>query len=354
LLFVLLNIAVFLLRAVSIGRYGALFASSGAEPLAIYPVWKAVHHLPAYGWPLAFPFSLALYNYLFYYGYAFFLRLVGASGADILPWGRLFTAGFAMMGAIAQWKLVQSHLKLRGACSALSLFFAVGLWYCASMVSFWAVSIRPDMAAVAVVMAALWIVVRQPRFAFAYAGVLFYLAWSFKQSVILALAGVCIFLLLHKRWRDLALLAAVFAALVSATLLLGSPEYRYNILVAPRLVREFSLMHAFSRGERALIENAYWILTPAVLIFAAGARRLDNTVRLLITVLAMALVGGLAGMTKSGGADNYLLEAFVAGSTLLQIAIFTAPGRLTSLVVLLNRQSNWQRSQPAPSTRTLP
>jgi cytochrome c oxidase subunit IV len=130
-----------------------------------------------------------------------------------------------MMGAIAQWKLVQSHLKLRGACSALSLFFAVGLWYCASMVSFWAVSIRPDMAAVAVVMAALWIVVRQPRFAFAYAGVLFYLAWSFKQSVILALAGVCIFLLLHKRWRDLALLAAVFAALVSATLLLGSPEY---------------------------------------------------------------------------------------------------------------------------------
>jgi hypothetical protein len=55
---------------------------------------------------------------------------------------------------------------------------------------------------------------------------------------------------------------------------------------------------------------------------------------LLTTILVVALVGGLAGMTKVGAWDNYLLEAFVAGSTLLQLAVFTTPGWLASALVL--------------------
>lgn len=158
LIFVILNLAVFLLRLVSVWRYGALFGPDSS--LAIYPVWKGVHHLPIYEWPLAYPFSLALYNYLFYNTYAFFLRLIGASGADILIWGRFLTPVFSIIGAIAQWKLVQHHLNLRGAHSALSLIFALGLWFCTSMVRHWALCIRPDMGAVALVMAALYMVVR--------------------------------------------------------------------------------------------------------------------------------------------------------------------------------------------------
>jgi hypothetical protein len=348
LLFVILNLAVFLLRVVSVWRYGALFTTSGAEPLVIYPVWKALHGLPVYEWPLQYPFSLSIYNYLFYFGYAFFLRLAGTWGAEMMTWGRLMTPGFAILGAIAQWKLVQGVLKLRGKLSALALIFAIGLWLCTSIVRFWAVSIRPDMAAIALVMVALCIVARQPRFGFAYAGVVFYLAWSFKQSVVLALVGVCIYLVLQRRWRDLALLAAVFAALVAATLLIGTPEYRYNILVAPRLVKEFSLRHAFMGGERSLAVNLYWFLAPLALIVASGARRLDQSARLLVTVLVVGLAGGLAGMTKSGGSDNYLLEAFAAGSTLLQMAVFTTPGWLVNLLVLLGC------AQPAFQLATLP
>lgn len=332
LIFVILNLAVFLLRAVSVWRYGALFGPDSS--LAIYPVWKAVHHLPVYEWPLAYPFSLALYNYLFYNTYAFFLRLVGASGADIMMWGRFLTPVFPAIGAITQWKLIQHHLNLRGTRSALSLFFAVGLWFCTSIVRHWALCIRPDMGAVALVMVALYVVVRQPRCGFAIAGIFFYLAWSFKQTVVLAFVGVCLFLLLQKRWRDLTVLASVFAALVTATLLLGTPEYRYDILVAPGLVKEFSFIWASQMAPKSLISNAYWILAPIALLIAATGRRLDNTVRLLTIVLVVALVGGLAGMTKVGAWDNYLLEAFVAGSTLLQIALFAAPGPFVSALVI--------------------
>jgi hypothetical protein len=128
--------------------------------LAIYPVWKGIHHLPVYEWPLAFPFSLSLYNYLFYDTYSLFLRLVGATGAGIMTWGRFLTPFFALAGAIAQWKLVQGHLNLRGARSLLSLLFALGLWLSTSIVRHWALSIRPDMGAMALVMVALYVLVR--------------------------------------------------------------------------------------------------------------------------------------------------------------------------------------------------
>jgi hypothetical protein len=348
LVFVTLNVAIFLVRLVSVLHYGALFSTTGGERFVIYPVWKAVHHLSVYEWPLQFPFALSLYNYLFYYTYASYLKLVGASGADILLSGRLLTTAFAMIGAIAQWKLVQSQLNLRGARSFLSLLFSVGLWLCTSIVRQWAITIRPDMAAIALVMIALWVVIRQPRFGFAYAGVIFYLAWSFKQSEVLALAGVCLFLLLHKRWRDLSVLVAVFAALVAATILIGTPEYRFNVFVAPALVKEFSFLHPLRIELKSLSANAYWILAPIVLLLPAGARRVDNSVRLLTTVLAVALVGGLAAMAKVGAWDHYLLEAFVAGSTLVQLAFFAVPGRLASILVLFGC------IQPAIQLATVP
>lgn len=57
---------------------------------------------------------------------------------------------------------------------------------------------------------------------------------------------------------------------------------------------------------------------------------------LLMTVFVFALIAGLAGMGKVGGTSNYLFEAFAAGSTLLQIAVFTVPGRLVTAIVLFS------------------
>ncbi len=332
LVFVVLNLAVFLIRLISVSRYGELFPFDSVLP--IYAVWRGIHHLQIYEWPFAFPFHLAPYNYLFYETYAFYLRSVGATGPNMMMWGHLFTPVFAIMGAIAQWNLVQYQLKLRGARSALSLALALGIWFCASMVRHWALSIRPDMGAIALVMVALCIIVRQPRFCFAYAGFMFYLAWSFKQSVVLAFAGVCLFLLFHKRWRDLSTIAVVFAALTATTVYLGTPEYRFDTLIATRLYG-FSIPYALQIGPKSILSNSYWILAPIALLLAAGTRKLDGSLRLLITAFVVSFVCGVAGLTKVGGWDNYLLEAFVSGSTLLQIATFTVPGTFVSALLIL-------------------
>jgi hypothetical protein len=344
--FFALNLAVYLVRILSVWRYGALFCSTAVESPMIDSVWRCMRHQPVYAWPFVFPFFLSLYNYLFYYVYAGVLRLVGALDAGILTWGRQFTLLFALAGALAQWRLVRSLMKLSGLASVLSLCLSLGLWLCTSLVKYWALSIRPDMAAAALVMIALWVVVRQPqsqlqqRLRFAYAGLLLYLAWAFKQSVVLAFVGLCLWLLLNKRWRDLSLLATVFAALVAVTLLVGTPEYRFSILIAPQMVRGFAfslpwILRALVTGLTAVGLNLYWVAAPFVLLRASGGvRRADTSVRLLATVFAVALVVGLAGMGKVGGTSNYLFEAFAAGSTLLQLAVFSVPGRLVTALLL--------------------
>ena len=70
------------------------------------------------------------------------------------------------------------------------------------------------------------------------------------------------------------------------------------------------------------------------MMVAWGSRRIDSAVRMLLVVFAVALAGGLAGLTKAGAYSEYLLEAFVAGSTLLQMAVFVAPGRFVNALVV--------------------
>jgi hypothetical protein len=348
LIFAILNLAVFSLTVASVCHYGDLFFSVGGNGPVIYPIWKEIHHLPIYERPLVFPFSVSLFNYLFYFTYAWLLKLFAVSDAGIMKWGSLCTPIFAMIGAIAQWKLVQGYFKLSGVRSFLSLLFALSLWLCTSMVRGWAFTVRPDMPAIAMIMIALWIVVRQPRFGFAYAGLFFYLGWSFKQSAVLALIGVCLSLVFQKRWRELAMLTSVFAVLTAVTLLLGTPEYRYDTLVAPRLVAEYSIRHAIPIAWKFIIGNAYWMLAPIAIVVAWGTRRVDDAVRVLIVVFAVALTGGLAGLTKAGAYSEYLLEAFVAGSTLLQMAVFMAPGRFVNALVVFGC------IQPAVQLATVP
>ena len=62
LIFVILNLGVFFIRLVSVWHYGALFPTSGGEPTTIYAIWKGVHHLTVYTWPLSYPFSVSPYT----------------------------------------------------------------------------------------------------------------------------------------------------------------------------------------------------------------------------------------------------------------------------------------------------
>ena len=348
-LFALLNLAVLLLRAMSVWRYGDMFSTGSGDVLVEYAVWKGMHHLPIYEWPVRYPFSLTLYNFMTYKLYAVVLHSIGVWDGGILVWGRYLTALFAVVGAVAQWRLIADRLHLRGRLSLLSLLFALGMWVCTSMVHYWALTVRGSLPAAAMVMVALSLVVRDRRSSFALAGVFFYLAWTFKQSIVLTLVGVCLWLLFHKRWRPLVTVAAVFSLLAAATLMLGTAQYRFDVLTAPRLMHGAFWLQVLWRTARGpVLANLYWLAAPLALLHAGGRRRPEPAIRLLATVMLVALGGALAGMGTIGAGEDYLFEAFVAGATLLHIAAFSVPSRLVCSLLLIGCV------QPALQLATMP
>jgi hypothetical protein len=324
-IFVCLNLIVFLLRAISVLRYGSLFGTTGGESLMVYSIWKGMRGYAIYEWPLIKPFSLSLYNYLFYFAYVKLLRLAGWWDAEILTFGRMITAAFAALGAIAQWKLVQAKLGSTGHkywCLALCF----GLWFSTSFVRWWAITIRPDIPAAALVMLALLCLGRiEGTKGAIFAGIFFYLAWSFKQSVGLVAASSILYLFVTRRRSAFALFGFVLAEIV-ITVFLGTAAYRYSIFIAPGVVSSFTFFNALNSLKQPLAVGCYvWI--PLGLLLARPWRRNFDVKDLLRASAIVSFGGGIIAMTKGGGGDNYLFEAFIAAATFLLIETFENPVR---------------------------
>jgi len=335
-LFTLANLAVFLFRAISVLRYGSLFGTTGGESLMAYSVWKEMRGRSVYEWPLADPFSLSLYNYGFYFVYASLFRLLDLWDVQMLTYGRMLTAGFAALGAVAQWNVVKATLDM-GRRKYLCLALCFGLWFGTSMVRWWALTIRPDIPALALVMVGLMCLVRMKGAAGAVgAAIFFYLAWTFKQSIIL-IPVACILYMFFSRRRAAFFMLAVMAGGITTTYWMGTLAYRYSVFVAPRVVPFFSFASAFSALKQPLMVNAF-VLTPALaLIPSPWANKLRTFAikDLLRIATVVSFLGGAIAMGKAGAGDNYLFEAFFAGSALLLIEVFEKPARRVVVLFLL-------------------
>jgi len=334
LVFVGLNLIVFLVRAVSVLRFGSLFGTTGGECMMIYSVWKAMHGHAIYEWPLARPYSLSLYNYLFYFFYAVSLRLGGWWDAQILTYGRMLTAAFAALGAMVQWKLVAAKLTSRSQ-KYWCLLLCTALWFSTSFVRWWALTIRPDIPALALVMLGLLCLIKiGSHRGTLLAAICFYLAWSFKQSIAMT-AAACILYLFFVRRRSAFMLLAVLATAVATTYWLGSSAYRYSVFVAPGVVSAFSLRNAVHSLQQPLMAGSY-IWLPLLASLASPWKRDFDAKSLLRVSAVVGLIGGAAAMAKGGAADNYLFEAFASATTLLLIELFENPTRrVAALLVAL-------------------
>src|SRR5439155_14543510 len=117
-------------RVASILRFSALVPTPIEGP-GLYVIWKIQHGYPAYEWPTRPPFGLALYNALFYYGYAKALALLGITDAALPVGAKLLTLVLALGGAGAQYVATRALvLRLRLSPSrALLWAIALFVWF---------------------------------------------------------------------------------------------------------------------------------------------------------------------------------------------------------------------------------
>src|SRR6185295_14321704 len=107
------------------------------------------------------------------------------------------------------------------------------------------------------------------------ASLFFYLAWAFKQSAVLTLAGVCLhFVVARRSIRDTALVVAPFGVLAGITIAVGGSAYRYNVLVAPSIAQGFEWWTSWYYLRGTLLPNLpVWVAVAAVSRGALSARR---------------------------------------------------------------------------------
>lgn len=334
---------VFGIRLVSVLKQGDLFETTGGEGSLVYGIWRAQHGHPLYAWPAAedYTFYASAGNFLFYVLYGRLFAACGIGGDGILVWGRLLSALFALLGAGIQWRLL-SRLASAGASRPVMAILALAplLVWLGPFVSWWALSVRPDVAAVSAAIAALsaclrglernsvkWILL---------ASLVFFLSWSLKQSCVWTWAGACFTLAFDRRLRQAAALAIPCGALITLALLLGGEVYRHHVLWAqsPLVVTDFSLSHATSEAARGVLPVAFFwaglAYAPALRrdgssrgTAAGGEHTVDEpgagrpaVARLLTVVFGLSVSFGVLILARSGTSRNHLFEAFVAASIL--------------------------------------
>ena len=332
--FFCVTVLVFLIRAVSVLRGGQFFTTSGGEYVSMYSVWREMKSLPLYTSPFNPPFNWSQYNYGFYACYAAFLNLLSPPDPKLMNCGRLLTVLFAALGVVAQWNLLRRLLSpapgIAGIGPAdrpatpgwLLSLLCVSCWFNSSLVSWWAMSVRPDIPALALVFCGLSLVScldangRWPdAVRWVAAALAFYLAWFFKQSsaiTFLVLVG-CLAWSGRTRRRAVLLLSG-FALCVVLTWLAGGPEYRASLSKALG-VGTWSIKEGALVALREIARNAY-VFIPAFFVFQRHRGR-HPLVRVLGGATVLSLAVAVVGIMKPGGAGNYLFEPYLAACTLV-------------------------------------
>jgi len=316
---------------------GTFYPINGWESLMAYSIWKIQNHLPLYEWPQREPFALTLYNYLFYELYAYLLNRLGVSGAGILLAGRMLTLLFACLGAGVLTSIMREACpeQTRKGTMPLAVMLASLTWLSTSYLGWHALTLRPDVAAVATACIGTLILVhgvaKHSLALVALSGLFFYGCWAQKQSAVTLFLGACLCLLISRKFRSLVVLASFFAIPVLVTLWVGGDQYRYNILIAPRIVGSFSLKAAVSEWGKVIMLNLLvWVLAAVslgkqvrklVVIWINGLHETDDVSSALTQcVMACTFVVGLPIATlllsKEGAGKQHLLEVFVAASVL--------------------------------------
>ena len=218
-------LAILVLQLRGIWLHYQYYVTTGGENLSIYGVWKVQEGHPLYAWPDRDFFQLTLYNFGFYYLYADILGFFHARGPLIMLYGRYLTVIFAVCGLFIQTRLICLLTRdVRDRLVSVAIWLVCFCtWFNSYFPGYFPVSVRPDIAAVAVSTLGLYCfivyaVTDKLRWVFAAAAV-WWVAWCLKQSNVSCVFGAGIYLLLCLRWSAAAVLLLAFA--VPVALILG-------------------------------------------------------------------------------------------------------------------------------------
>lgn len=314
---------IFVARGISVHSAPALAETSGTEATALFGIYRAWAGIPVYE-PIGNPTSPAFYNFLFYYGFAFLIRLM-TSNVVLLPiLARYLNLVFLLLTFLIfslylfrtrTWTRFKNQTGLHPAAGPLYL----SLMITGPLVGWWAFTGRSDLASHFFEWSAFLIFMscRKEIRPLTCAGLalLFAVSWGFKQSSVVLLTLTFFTLLFRRKFFSALTLGGLFAAIVLLVFKTGGVPYYENTLVLPR-IHGFALSHQLYVTATSLLLGCFAYLPAGLfLLFWAGNRKFreDPSVNLLAVVLPCLLVANSLMSSNIGSSKNYFFESFFAG-----------------------------------------
>jgi len=310
----LLDVVILVVRFVSV-LSAADVTVFPAEGPALYAIWKIRHGYRLYEWPLSPPYTVTYYNPLFYEMYARVCSLFRVADAETPLAGRVVTLTWLLGAGGIQYATARRLLRPVNPSRILPALIAVIAWTGAVFPGWWAISIRPDIAAVTCAMCGVYLSIRAfdsggRAAALLAAGAAFALTWAVKQSYVAFFAGTLLYIAVWRRsLRELAVFASPVAATAAAALAIGGAAYRTNVFLAPS-VNPLSLLNAIAWYRGSLFADALlWGVLIVVIARLTRGRALFGLDLTYVAVLAVcAFVIDSILLAKIGAALNTLFE----------------------------------------------
>ena len=339
------NLIVLAMRMRSVFAGGMFEETTGTERVPIYSVWKAAFAHPLYERPFTDNFSPSIYNFLFYKTYGALAHAAHWNGADFAAGCRFLTALFTLAGAAVFTATVFQERHDPVSKALWIPLAALAVWFSSGGVSWFYLTVRPDMLSLLFASVGVWLYLRclrtRTKTLASLSGIAFSAAWACKQSTIGMFVGVCLYqlsrMITDKREpRAAILLESVFliAPVVIVAALswtIGGAEYRFSTVTIPALAKFTHVQNAFTYIVRVFGANPVVVAVPVAALVAfiirhphpsAETSTLDGRLLALSSAVALSWFVAFVALMRDGGYRNSLLEAYVATSLL---AMFVAP-----------------------------
>lgn len=300
--------------------------TSGKEEESLFAIWKYIYDQPIFKDPYTIPYAASYFNWLFYYFYGFITdvlqQILHFSDAWIPQTARYISFASSVTGS---WLSVLIIRNITGK-KALSIFhysMIICFWF-GYFVGFWVFTVRPDMWALVMEVAALLVFIKyrhnNKMMTLVWSAILFYLSFSFKQSFFGVAVGCWFLLVIRKQYKEAVLFALIPIALVAATLAIGGEEYRW-LLIESQMGQGLVLKIGLSNFKLGYIKMFCLTGTATFVIIYMLARYSKNNIVKRIIADDIALLLTLTGILsfllffvtcmKRGASENYFVSPYV-------------------------------------------
>jgi hypothetical protein len=291
-----------------------------------------------------------VFNWLFYQCYGSLARMLQPSEENLPTLLRLVSLAWALCGGLVTFLFLKTYRPTLSVPSRLRTVIAAGVALVAWLgpnVGWWALTARPDVAAVCCEALGLLIMLqdgpRWPRFRALLAAGLFFAGWSFKQSAVGLFIGTAFGLALRREWANILVLVAGFGTLAGMVLLLSGESYFSNVFLAPALAPWVPNMVVQNVGLWVYYWGFVLLILPAVLFLCyqpTDRRRLLRTRAVFIVLMALivSLATSLLASGRFGAWSNYYFEPWIAGMLLTGMVFLHAAGEFQAFESRLDRR----------------